>query len=159
MGYNDIYKNNKVVSLYDETASGTFKFTDKSPQIIGKFIRTEIYKKSLLSKKSIMYTFDTDNGERTFFLGGATDNIIRNTLVPGQIYSILLLGKKKTSKGREMNNFRIQHIMDIPKSPEEKAKVVRRRRSSSRKQNTIKTTTQVEQEGSIENGKVNTPST
>jgi hypothetical protein len=132
MGYNDLYKSKKVVSLYDETAGGTFKFTNDSPQIVGKFIRQDIYRKNILSAKSMMYTFDTDSGEKTFFLSGATDKIIRNTLIPGQIYAILFLGKKKTSKGREMNNFRIEHIVDLPRDPEPKKRVVRRRTTTTK---------------------------
>jgi hypothetical protein len=132
MGYNEQYKSKKVVSLYDETAGGTFKFTKDSPQIIGKFIRQDIYRKNILSAKSMMYTFDTDSGEKTFFLSGATDKIIRNTLIPGQIYAILFLGKKKTSKGREMNNFRIEHIVDLPKDPEPKKRTSRRRTTTTK---------------------------
>lgn len=159
MGYKDIYKNNKVVSLYDETASGTFKFTKDNPQILGKFIRQDTYKKTIFSKGSIMYTFDTDTGEKTFFLSGATDNIIRNTLIPGQIYSILYLGTKKTSKNHDMKNFRIEHIMDVPKPDTEKKKVVRRRRIPPSTKRREQHTEVIQKQEKEENGEINTPST
>ena len=113
MSYKEMYANNQKNVLYAETASGTFKFSKENPKIVGRFISTNDYKKNLLSKKSILYMFDTDDGEICFFLGGATDKIMKNQFIPGQVYSIEFLGKKKTARGREMNNFAVEHIITV----------------------------------------------
>lgn len=125
MTYNEKLKNNKIESVFDQTAQGTFKFSEDTPFIVGKFIRYDLYKRRPWDKGSTIYVLDTDKGEAMFFLSGATDKIIKNSLIPGQIYSFRYLGKKKTNRGREMNNFRIEHILDVPK--EEPSKPVKRR--------------------------------
>jgi len=129
MSYDEQIKNNKSEALFAETAGGTFKFSEKSPFILGKFLRYDIYRKRPWSKPSVIYVVDTDHGESMFFLGGATDRIIKNSLIPGQVYSFLFLGKKKTNRGREMNNFRIEHILDVPREPGQKP-IVRRKRKT-----------------------------
>jgi len=130
MSYNEQIKNNKSEAVFNETAGGTFKFSKDNPFIVGKFLRYDIYRKRPWSKPSTIYVVDTDHGESMFFLGGATDRIIKNSLIPGQVYSFLFLGKKKTNRGREMNNFRIEHILDVPKEPEQKTvKRTRRKRN------------------------------
>jgi len=114
MGYREKYLKNKKDLVIGGDDGQTFKFTEKNNMVIGKFIRQQTYKKDIFSKKSEIYFFDTDEGPKAFFLGGVTDKRIGKSLIPGQIYSVESLGKKKTGRGREMNMFRITHILDEP---------------------------------------------
>lgn len=115
MSYKDLIKTGKTKAIVNESAQGSFKFTKENPIIIGKLIRLESYRKNMFDKKSVIYVVDTDIGTQQFFLGRATDNILRDKLIPGEIYEFTYLGKKKTRKGREMNNFKIIHIVDYDK--------------------------------------------
>jgi hypothetical protein len=112
MDYNKLFAHGKKETLFNETASGLFKFSEETPNVTGKLLNIEKFRKNIFSRSSNRYTIDTGGETTTFFLSGATDRKVAGTLIRGEVYSITFLGQKELKNGRRMNNFHIEHLID-----------------------------------------------
>lgn len=123
MGYKEQYDEAQKVGGV-ESLTPTFIEMEKAGQkILGKYISSSDVQGSIGKGTYKQYVFDTDEGLVKFAMGAATDREVAPQLVVGDVYHIKFEGKEIITGGRQVNKFKVQHIVsdavNVPDKDEE----------------------------------------
>lgn len=102
----------EMVVLYNGVQGSRFDFKNPGDIMDGVYVSKRMWRKNIFSKGSFLYTFITETGECSFFLGGATDKVVSALFVQGRRYKIEYRGKIKIGRGRLMKDFIILQYRD-----------------------------------------------
>ena len=101
----------KSETLVESSAGGRIKWESPGQIVEGELLSIVKYKKGIFGKESNIYTFDTVEGEKTFFLGQSTDRKFAHLLNCGEWYRITFKGQLELRGGHRMNDFRLDRLI------------------------------------------------
>lgn len=108
MSYKHMFEDESNVSSVTKISVDQFKFTDQTPELIGKVEKIEDFANKKFSKNPAKrYTFDTDDGKKTVILPQNFNIQYGDVLKPGVVARIIYKGQKQLSGNKRVNMYEV----------------------------------------------------
>lgn len=98
-------------TVVESVSLGRHKFSKENAVLEGEYVRTELKRRNIFSKRFPVYFFNTVEGETSCTLGVMGDSQIGKKLIPGQFYRITFRGQRQMPNGHKMNDYRLERFI------------------------------------------------
>lgn len=102
--------------IVDTRRSNYVRLNEENPVFIGKFLRSEEWRKNIFAHPAVKYFFDNGEQEVSLMISRSFDKRFQNMFLREEIYKITYTGKTELSRGRRMNNYVVERMIDVSSS-------------------------------------------